>query len=157
MHGGTIAIVAESLFFAKNDMLQQHNTSPSGLNQIHALYWTVCAGQYDIILYYSILQSTVVQYCLLLVLGVISNPNQTHRIFGRISNNFDCPPALQVDTASLPRPSQPMRTTFFRCFASCTSSKNSYGMRKGLRKFMYSLESRCSSSGFLSIRPSREI
>ena len=46
------------------------------------------------------------------VLGVISNPNHTHRIFCRISNNFDCPSALQVDTVSMPRPSQPMRTTF---------------------------------------------
>ena len=30
-------------------------------------------------------------------------------------------------------------------------------MRKGLRNFLYSLDSRCSSSGFLSIRPSGEI
>ena len=46
------------------------------------------------------------------VLGVISNPNHPHRIFSRISNNFICPSALQVDTVSMPRPSQPMRTTF---------------------------------------------
>ena len=104
--------MAESLFFARSDRLQQHNTRLSGLNQIHVLYWTVCTGQYNSLLYYSIVQSTVVQYGLLPVLGVISNPNQTHRIFGRISNNFDRPPALQVDTASLPRPLQPMRTTF---------------------------------------------
>ena len=114
VHKGIIAIVAESLYFAKNDRLQQHNTRPSGLNQIHVLYWTVCtAGQYGL-LYYSIVQSTVVQYStvLCLCLGVISNPNHTHRIFSRISNNFDCPSALKVDTVSMPRPSQPMRTTF---------------------------------------------
>ena len=104
--------MAESLFFARSDMLQQHNTRLSGLNQIHVLYWTVCTGQYNSLLYYSIVQSTVVQYGLLPVLRVISNSNQTHRIFGRISNNFDRPPALQVDTASLPRPLQPMRTVF---------------------------------------------
>ena len=104
--------MAESLFFARSDRLQQHNTRLSGLNQIHVLYWTVCTGQHNSLLYYSIVQSTVVQYGLLPVLGVISNPNQTHRIFGRISNNFDRPPALQVDTASLLRPLQPMRTTF---------------------------------------------
>ena len=46
------------------------------------------------------------------MLGVISNPNHTNRIFSRISNNFDCPSALQVDTASMPRPSESMRTTF---------------------------------------------
>ena len=46
------------------------------------------------------------------MLGVISNPSHTHRIFSRISNNFDCSSALQVDTASMPRPSQPMRTNF---------------------------------------------
>ena len=57
-------------------------------------------------------QSTVVQYGVLSVLGVISNPNHTHRSFSRISNNFDCPSALQVDTASMPRPSQALRTTF---------------------------------------------
>ena len=101
-----------SLFFSRsNDRLQQHNTRPSGLNQLHVLYWTICIGQYGI-LYYSIIQSTVVQYGLLSVLGVISNPNHTHRIFGRVSNNFDCPSELQVDTASLSRPWQPMRTTF---------------------------------------------
>ena len=32
--------------------------------------------------------------------------------FSRISNNFGCPSALQVDTVSMPRPSQPMRTPF---------------------------------------------
>ena len=103
------------MYFAKNDRLQQHNTRLSGLNQIHVLYWTVStAGQYGL-LHYSIVQSTVVpgtvQY-VGSVLGVISNPNHTHRIFSRISNNFDCPSALQVDTVSMPPPSQPMRTTF---------------------------------------------
>ena len=45
---GTIAIVAESLFFAKDERLQQHHTRPLGLNQIHVLYWTVCTGQYGL-------------------------------------------------------------------------------------------------------------
>ena len=114
IHRGIIAIVAESLYFAKNDRLQQHNTRPSGLNQIHVLYWTVCtAGQYGLCIYkYSTVYCSTVQYGILSVLGVISNPNHTHRIFCRISNNFVCPSALQVDIASMPRPSQPMRTTF---------------------------------------------
>ena len=92
-------------FFAINDGLQ-HNTHLSGLNQMHVLFWTVCTGKYGP-LYSSIVQSTVVQYGLLSVLGVSQN-----RIFGRISNNVYGPSALQVYTASLPRPSQPMRTTF---------------------------------------------
>ena len=82
--------------------------------------------------------------------------NHTHRIFCRISNNFDCPSALQVDTASMPRPSLAANESHFRCFASCTSSKISYGMRiclrKCLRNFLYSLlESRCSSSAFWAL------
>ena len=58
-------------------------------------------------------RSTVVQYGLLSVLGVISNSiHIPHRIFGRISNNFYHPSVPQVYTASLPRTLQPMRTTF---------------------------------------------
>ena len=103
-------------------------------------------------IYKYIVQSTVVQYSTVFCLCL----NHTHRIFCRISNNFDCPSALQVDTASMPRPSLAANESHFRCFASCTSSKISYGMRKCLRKclrnILYSLlKSRCSSSVFLAL------
>ena len=77
---GIVAVVAESLDFVENDRLQQHNTRPSGLNQIHVLYWTVCtAGQFGL-LYYSIIQSTVVQYSTLFCLCLESSRSQTIHI-----------------------------------------------------------------------------
>ena len=49
----------------------------------------------------------------------------------------------------LPATSLAANENHFRCFASFTSpKKNSYGMRKRLRKFMASLESRRFSSAF---------
>ena len=52
----------------------------------------------------------------------------------------------------LPATSHAANENPFRCFASCTGSKkDSYGMRKRLRNFQYSLESRFFSSGFLRI------
>ena len=104
--------MAESLFFARNDRLQQHNTRLSA----KYICCTGLSAQASMVYCTAIVQFTVVQYGPMSVFGVISNPNSnpnhTNRIFGRISNNFYCPSALQVDTASLPRPSQPMRTSF---------------------------------------------
>ena len=64
------------------------------------------------------MRSTVVQYSLLSVLGVISNPSHIivpHRIFGRISNDSYRSSAPQVYTASLLRPLQPIKPPSVLC------------------------------------------
>ena len=90
----------------------------------------MCTGQYGLLYYYSMVRSTVVQYSLLSVRG-------------DYIEGIHCLPATSLAA----------NENHFRCFASCTSSstKNSFGVRECLRKFLYSLESHCFSSGFLTI------